>query len=236
MDFVEKRKVYRVPYRSMAGREVSIVLETGTGDRFDAEIVDLSIKGVGIRFSGERLPELDNREGVAIEITLSGYEKPLRIPATTRSIFKEPGKRRYGFEFRSGRFPSKGLTSRVYAWFNRRRSPRAVPTEGVEVHLARFGLDPIKGSLVDICSEGATAELPRSEGRMLEVGDTITASFALSPNAPPVPRVARIAFRETEGRLMKAVLEFEGPEDPEAKDQIDRFVVEHLLAQDLSQD
>ena len=231
MDDKERRSVYRVPYRGLAGHEIGIVLERADGERFDAQILDLSIKGVGARFDGERIPDLARRERVTIEITLSGHEGPLRIPTTVRSAAVKPGMCRAGFEFRGTGFPRQGLAGRVYSWFNRRGSPRAVAGQSIAASIACPEGEPIKGWMIDMSSSGVTIKVRRSDGRTLRVGETRTVLLALVDDPSPVALDAKIQRRESNASDLTLGLEFQPPFDTEAKVRVDRFVVEHLLSQ-----
>ena len=199
MDVQEKRAFYRVPYRKIAGSEVTVVLENADCERFHAQILDLSIKGVGVYLEGD-LPSLRRRASFIVEIKLSGYDQAIRLPATLRSALREPGRCRCGFEFKGGGFPGQGFASRVYGWFNRRRSPRAVLDDPVEVSFERVGFEPVKGRILDLGSNGATIDLSRGEGRTLRVGDTTPISLALSPDAPAASLLARIRSCELTSR------------------------------------
>ena len=93
------------------------------------------------------------------------------------------------------------------------------------------GFEPVKGRILDLGSNGATIDLSRGEGRTLRVGDTTQVSLALYADAPAASLLARIRSCESAGSKMRVGLEFEGPFDPDAKDLVDRFVVERLLLQ-----
>ena len=227
----ERRSVYRVPYRGLGGHEVGIVLERSGGERFHAEILDLSIKGVGARFHGENAPDLAVRERVTIEITVSGHEGPMRIPATVRSASVKPDMCRAGFEFRGSGLSRLGLAQRVYGWFNRRKSPRAVAGEAITAWITRPDSEPIEGSMLDVSSSGVTIEVGRSDGRSLREGETRTILLGLVAGASPAALDAKIQRRETSGSNLTLGLEFQPPFDTEAKMRVDRFVVERLLAQ-----
>lgn len=226
------REVYRVPYRELADREVAIVLETDGGERFDAEIIDLSIKGVGTRFEGRGRPDLDLRDEVIIEITMSGWEQPSRIPAILRSAFQAPGWCRYGFEFTGGELPARGLARSIYRWLDRRSPAGAGAADlPIEVCFERSSEGPVKGSMVNLCSGGASVEVACSEGFAPTVGTVTTIVFALAEDTEPISLHAEIQGCESNGSEVTLVLQFRGPFDPDAKELVDRYVIDRLMSQ-----
>ncbi len=229
---MEKRQVYRVPGQRLPAGAVAIVLETADGSRFDAEILDLSIKGVGARFDGQTLPDLDLRHEVTIEVVLSG-EEPWRLPAIMRSGFKASNWCRYGFEFVGDKVRAGGVASRIYHWFNRRSSERAAPEaeRPIEVFFEQPGEVLTKGRLTNISSGGAAVEVQHGEGCTLAVGDTTTIRLALTEGANLLSLSAEVRRCELSGKQATIGLRFTGPFDQDVMDQVSSYVLEHLASE-----
>ncbi len=229
---LEKRQVYRVPGQQLRGGTVAIVLETAEGARFDAEILDLSIKGVGARFQGHPLPDLDLRDDVTIEVLVSG-EQPWRLPAIMRSAFKTPNWSRYGFEFVGDKAQTGGFASRIYHWFNRRSSPRAEPDaeRPIEVFFEQPGEELTKGRLTNISSGGAAVEVQGGEACTLAVGDATTIRLAFEEGADLLSLSAEIRRCELSGKQATIGLRFTGPFDQDVMDQVSSYVLERLASE-----
>lgn len=85
--------------------------------------------------------------------------------------------------------------------------------------------------MVDVSSGGITIAVARSEGRTLREGETRTVLIDLGDDAAPAALDAKIQRRETNGSSLTVGFEFQPPFEAEAKERVDRFVLERLLAQ-----
>jgi len=118
----DQRRHYRVASGLDALLTVALALEDGR--EIPAKLVDLSASGVCLRWPLATTPVLDLSDTVQLNFQTRSGTAPLKIPAIVRWMGTEADSIRYGFEFQDTSDLAATADARLWALFNRRRTPR----------------------------------------------------------------------------------------------------------------
>ena len=133
-----RREVSRVKFSEVEKRYLELLVELQSGEVYEADIVDLSSKGIGICLpeSAGGMPTLALGERVQLVFLLPQLCKRIVVAGTVRFGSELHGFRRYGFEFEDPREVAKSFPQRLFALLDRRHSQRReVPREDLSVVL-----------------------------------------------------------------------------------------------------
>lgn len=156
---VERRECYRVD-AAETDNYLRLWLHADGVGRIEAEIVDLSHKGVGLRLAPDLAPSLGERQEVQLQFhDLEGEPIPV-ISARLRSVVRTQGGVRYGLDFRPTQNLAEDLPGHLLVLFNRRAARRIAPPEPVAVEVEPAGDGARMGRLRDISWSGAGVDLP----------------------------------------------------------------------------
>ena len=156
---VERRACERVVPPEL-DNDLRVRLDGPDGDRVEAEIVDLSYSGVGLRLPAALAPAVERRGEVPLyfEDLRGGVIPP--IVARLRSSVQTATTVRLGMDFAPMQDLSRDLPAHLLALFNRRAARRIAPRDPVVVELEPDGEPTSIASLRDISWTGAGVELP----------------------------------------------------------------------------
>lgn len=188
-----RRETYRTLPEGVGELGVTVV---GEGmSPLSAELVDLSLYGVGLRLSGARHAQLAAGELYEVRIG-SQYHPEIATPAQLRSAHEEQGSWRYGFEFLDVGGLYEQLDDFFVRHFNRRsnRRMRLTAQERIALTMSWEG-GSRKLQVADVSSDGVGFAVAAHELPPVDAGDTVGVAFTL----PGVP--GRIEGTATVARL-----------------------------------
>ncbi len=210
---MEKRRYYRI---NVADRDVGDLyteIETASGERFEAELLELSLRGFGARFQGKSIPALDLHEEVTVHIDSSDLAGRLSVAAIVRFVYDESGWCRCGFEFEDPERLARSLKGTLARLFNQRRSRRFKPDPAHAIAATLQAADgpTVKGQVADLSSGGVAVVVRRDASPGLDTNDPTRVSLQLPGQAAPIELAARVRHYREVGDSLRYGLEFEGP-------------------------
>ena len=148
---MDSREVYRV--QAEEGRGLHAVVETASGEAFEARVVDVSIKGAATRFP-EKAPILSIGDLVWLVFRAADFPEEIALEATVRHVVQEEYGLRYGFEFHARERLGERIPTTLQRLFNRRAAYRVAPREPSEVALKTSAEVRINARLRDVSATG----------------------------------------------------------------------------------
>ena len=157
---VDRRELYRVDLREDE-RGLSVAVETAQGHKIEAQLVDLSRKGLALRIPADRAPDVAAREQLWLHFRDPGDRPIAPLRAMVRSVIGTPGFVRYGLRFDPDQDLSQVLPEDLLPRFNQRVARRIRPREEIAIEL-RPGDDgrAVVGRVRDLSWSGLGASIP----------------------------------------------------------------------------
>ena len=173
---MKSREVYRV--QAEEGRGLQVVVETAPGEAFEAQVVDVSIKGAATRFPA-RAPTLSIGDRVWLVFHAAALPEEVAVAATVRHFVQEEHGLRYGFEFHARGRLGERIPTTLQRLFNRRAAYRAAPREPSEVALKTSAEVRINARLRDLSATGIGVLVDPEVAPRFVLGERVDVSFEL---------------------------------------------------------
>ena len=222
----------RSHYRSTP-REGAMGVTLIAGDEsIEGRVLNLSVQGAGAHFPLEGVPAVMPGDRVQLRFTSMLLLEPLVAEAAIRRMSEVDGSLRVGFEFTDPRTLLRDVPYVLRPYFNRRRHPRVVFEELIEVEVMAPGLG--KGSLTSgwlrqIGVGGAMLTLPRQLAGNCGKRDRVELRFELPGQAQPFWILAVIRGVSQDGDELALSLRFDRLGTVDFKRQ--RRAIEALVAE-----
>ena len=223
---MDERQFYRVALREL---DVEVGLRAGE-QTFDGEVLDLSIKGVGVLFAQPDAPTLAVGDSVKLDFRSAKVRASVRLASTVRHRQDMNLFRRYGFAFDSLDAAAEQLSELLYPLFNRRRVPRVDPhpDEPLEVTLTTSAGKRIEAPLRHLSARGMAVLVSVGlEASLVEIEEVVV-SFQLPRGRGAIELVAWIRSRLLEDDHVIYGMEFD-PERSERFAQSEMELVDYVM-------
>lgn len=179
----ERRRQYRIPQSKK--HPLSATLKLGT-DVFQADFIDVSVHGVGMRVASGRAEKM--AVGDVIEITIMSLTHG-KVTTPGKLIHREAdgSHARLGFEFVNIGDLYAQLDAFYSRIFNRRRAVRVRPALDRKLTVAlRWASREIKANVTNMSETGLGIALPTETAVQLEGVDNVEIAFKLPGAAEPL--------------------------------------------------
>ena len=242
----DERNVYR--YALTSGEVLEVQVKSPDGTIYQGEPLDISIDGIGVRFSCGEPPPLVVGHHVILSFMSPNFPKPVEVEAQIVDRRESVGFSRYRFQYVDADELKRQLPKHVFKQFNRRQSYRVKPDpdkpvdvtlspkestqvicidEDVKPHLGS-GEQDIIGRLLDISVCGAGVLVDQSAEAVFAAISQSTLSFTLPPSRNLIEVEAWIRYRRAAGKFVHYGLEFVDSDHHEIIDFVMRRQRENL--------
>jgi hypothetical protein len=205
----DRRSLYRS--RVLNPEQLTAHVVTPSRGFVSVEVVDMSIRGVGLRVPFEHDPELSAGDLVEVQIACDKEGWTISTPAQARQRH-QPDERhiQYGFEFVNTGDLYAQLEDALGRYFNRRRSPRVRPADDAQPKVRlHCGTHRTTGTLNDLSVLGMSVIVPHVAAAQLEVGDEVELSFTLPEGRGPLEGSGFVRHRRRMGPNDLVGIEFD---------------------------
>ncbi len=228
-----RRALYRVKPEAKEHLELAI---GDTDDRAIAdEIVDITIEGVGSRFSLEGTPSLSVGDPVTMSINSPELPQPIELRATVTSRIEDRQNRHYSFHFDGESGLEKRLPKQYFHLFNRRGSYRAPhperePPIDVEISTSGTQSQPLTATarLDNISTTGLGAVADHEVAESLAEADSIQIALRFPESNRTLNITAWIRNRREYGDVVYYGLMFDSVRTSDYLDK-EEEIVEYVL-------
>jgi len=133
----EHRKQYRVQPNEDDPIQVSLV--SNIGPTVSAELVDINVRGMGLRMAREACPDLAVGHQVEIRLKLSQNSQPMVLSGMVKNQTDDADSRRYGFLFIDPEAQRIATLLKLFNLFNRRRKKHVEPRKASPIEVSISG-------------------------------------------------------------------------------------------------
>lgn len=179
----ERRRQYRIPQSKK--HPLSATLKYG-GQTFQAEFVDVSVHGVGLKVTAERGDKLGLGEVVELTVMSLSHGK---VTTPGKLVHKESdgASTRLGFEFVNIGDLYSQLDSFYSRIFNRRRAVRVRPELDRKLTvMMRWSGNELKAMVTNVSETGVGIAVPVESGKKLEHVEKVAMELKLPGAAEPL--------------------------------------------------
>ena len=207
----ERRTKHRVPPQGDNPLEVSLFVSAEKP--VEAELLDLSLSGVGLRLPAPLVEAVPDGQEVQIRFTATRHERSFTVPALARNRRKENGTSRCGFQFVEPQRFFKKLDSAFWRLFNRREAFRVTGGTGAvqQIRLEGGGVSA-DGRLLDVSVAGLAVDVPTENAAALGQVDQVHLSFTPLEGGGGVQIDGVIRYRTISGDDVRFGVEFASAE------------------------
>jgi hypothetical protein len=233
----ERREVYRVEYQAES-YGLAVTLETGVAAPVEAEIVDLSRRGAGLRLPERQAPELVPGADVLLTFRHGATGDPIPIGGQVRSVIATPGYVRIGVRFCSFDDLTAHLPGHLLPLFNRRVARRVRPEGPIVIELRPRDAATVPGLLRDISWSGMSVAVDaRADTLVLEREARIGLHFVLPRERAPLELIGEVQRGLLVDAEVRYGIRFDEQATPDFKRQqlsLKRYVARRYLAEQRS--
>ena len=218
---MDNRAHYRIDLAGLEDAQVSV--KTAQGVSVLGQILDLSIGGLGLRFSLDiplpGCPDITVGEEVELSFASDRFKRPLAVSARVVHRLDEESSRRYGLQFSDRQQLEDELATELFRLFNRRKTYRVEPDPDVPIEVTlehcQAGVQ-VQAQVKDISVGGLGVRVPADVKATLGTSDRVKVAISLPGHQDPVILIGNICHRREAGEEIHYGIEFdlEQSEDP----------------------
>ena len=221
---MDNRAHYRIDLAGLEDDQVSV--QSAEGVSALGEILDLSIGGVGLRFSLEiplsGCPDFTVGEEVQLSFAADRFKRPLAVSARVVHRLDEEGYRRYGLQFTDRQQLENQLATELFRLFNRRKTYRVEPDPDVPIEVTlehRQAGVQVQAQVKDISAGGVGVRVPADVKATLGTSDRVKVAISLPGRQDPVVLIGNICHRRVAGEEIHYGIEFDLEQSEDANRQ-----------------
>ncbi len=216
----ERRAIYRVTPDS--ADEMAVTLQTPSGQRSAAAVIDINVDGAGTRFASNEAIALGIGERVKLSLSSSRFSAPVELEATVVGKKERESEQDYSFHFQGQGNADTQFPHEFYEMFNRRGAYRAVEPENespIDVGLRIPDSTGVRNvgtaRLMNISATGMGAMAAPSTDQAMGDNQFVEISLGLPPNMAAINLAAWIHNRELQDKGIYYGLKFDARRSPD---------------------
>ncbi len=218
---MDDRAHYRIDFAGLEDAQVSV--QSAEGVSALGQILDLSIGGLGLRFSLDiplpGCPDFTVGEDVELSFAADRFKRPLAVSARVVHRLDEGSSRRYGLQFTDRQQLENQVATELFRLFNRRKTYRVEPDPDVPIEVTleqRHAGVQVHAQVKDISVGGLGVRVPADVMAALGTSDRVKVAISLPGRQDPVILIGNIRHRRVAGEEIHYGIEFdlEQSEDP----------------------